>query len=180
MKKIGFSLVMTAVILTALEVAASAYGSKNNCKLFILGMSDVLRSNLLFILVPLLVGIASLLLLTYKVRGSKSGKWLPAASMILCCGFLAICSSLAKSSGSIGSRVYSEKSPDGKHTMYYIRRTDDANEEYRLYYRRTGVISYEDSFHRISIAEGSPEIQWGSDCITYDGRKYEYSSYGDD
>lgn len=179
MKKAGFVLVMIAVILIALEAAVSAYESRNNCKLFIISMSDVLRSNLVFILVPFLIGAASLLFLIYKIRESRKGKWLPVTVMVISCGFLAFFLSLAISSKNIGARVYSEKSPDGRHTMYYIKRTDDANEEYRLYYRRTGVISYEDSFRRISIAEGSPEIHWGSDCISYDGREYEYSSYGD-
>ncbi len=68
------------------------------------------------------------------------------------------------------------KSPDGKHTLYYLEMADESTGvSCKVCYRREGLVTYEKLF----IMDPAREImlQWGDTWFMYRTTTYEYSDY---
>ena len=70
----------------------------------------------------------------------------------------------------LGESLVSMKSPDGKHTLYYVD-GEGGEKESRSVYRKSGMFEYE----RIFYSDKSfSDFQWAEDGVEHNGKIFKY------
>ena len=157
-----------------------AYSHTTGESVFLLGMSDRLISNMGFWLAPFFFGLSFMCLLLWMIDRKRKKKWIPVTCMSLFFGIFLIITLVIVKEGSFesaGSLVRKQKSPDGHHAVYYTYGNRFSKSGYRVYYRRTGMFTYERIFDSYSFLGEDAAIGWKDDCFSYEGHDYEYSYY---
>ena len=180
MKVLSIISSLFAAVCLLLFIIAESYNRTTGESVFLLGMSDRLMINMGFWLAPFFFGLSFMFLLLWMIDRKKKKKWIPVTGMSLFFGiFLIITLVIAKEGGfeSAGSLVRKQKSPDGHHAVYYTYGNHLSKSGYRVYYRRTGMFTYERIFDSYSFQDDDAAIEWKDDCFSYEGKDFEYSSY---
>ncbi|MCR4793690.1 MAG: hypothetical protein K5898_00630 [Ruminococcus sp.] len=69
----------------------------------------------------------------------------------------------------LGESLETMKSPDGKHSLYYID-GEDGETESRSVYRKSGVFEYERIFYS---DDNFSDFEWSEDGVEHDGKNFE-------
>ena len=177
MKIIKFSrgLFFTLALLFGCLFTFLAFTGNSYRKMRAIGcITEDLISDILFVISPLLMGIAALAAFIVIVKRCYGRKrlMLVMAIMFICFSGIAY---LAR--GIDTNRIMRElESPDGKHMLYYVQeRNDYLGTDWMRVYRRTGFFTYDAVF---SVDNDKTDlIKWDDNDVEYNGKIYEYSSY---
>lgn len=83
----------------------------------------------------------------------------------------------SKGVSNMGEIVHKVKSPDKAHAFYYYKKDTGLKLDTYIYFRRTGMFTYEPLFK--CFDEPVPELEWTEKSIVFMGEKFAYSSYGE-
>jgi hypothetical protein len=131
------------------------------------GMPENFISNLCFVGVPLFIGAAAVISLVERIRENRNGIIILGFVALLCGGALGLI--YAISSGHIGDFMHEMESPDGKHSVYYVRNKYSGDVEWlrkgdgHVYY----IIKRTDS-------GALDDIEWKDDALSVDGETFGY------
>ena len=137
-------------------------------------VTEDMISDILFVISPLLVGLAAFaayIVIVKRYYGRKN-TMLVMAIMFVCFSWIAY---LTK--GIDTDRVLHKiKSPDGKYYLYYVQeRNDYLDTDWMRVYRRTGLFTYDAVF---SVDNDKIDLlEWDDKGVEYDGKIYDYSWY---
>ena len=175
MKKIRlFEYILSGLAVICILAMLTLYLSRNKelMKAFF-GITETMAENICFVLAPALFGTAALLGFIEKCRDGGKHKALMLCGTILC--YLMVVLIIALCGTKIGSPLKKFKSPDNKHTLYYMDYTTDEGNEKRVFFVRKNIIEYDPVFGMRD--KDTDNIEWEDDYFLYHGWRYKYSEY---
>ena len=131
------------------------------------GMPENLISNLCFTGAPLFLGAASVISLVDRIRNDKGGKVIIGIVAFLCVGMLGLI--YAITGGSLGYFMHKIESPDGKHTVYYVRNKNDGDV---AWLRKLDGSKY--YYFRHTDTDAIESIEWMDDKLSVGGETISY------
>ncbi|SEH79957.1 hypothetical protein SAMN02910265_02755 [Ruminococcus flavefaciens] len=131
------------------------------------GMPESLISNLCFIGIPLFIGAAAVISLVERIRANKNGVIILGFVALICGGALGLI--YAITGGHIGYFMHELESPNGNHSVYYVRN------------KETGDVAWlrKGNGHTYYIIKSTDtgaldDIEWKDDALSLDGEIFEY------
>lgn len=131
------------------------------------GMPESLISNLCFIGIPLFIGAAAVISLVERIRANKNGVIILGFVALICGGALGLI--YAISGFHIGYFMRELESPNGNHSVYYVRN------------KETGDVAWlrKGNGHTYYIIKSTDtgaldDIEWKDDALFLDGEIFEY------
>ncbi len=131
------------------------------------GMPENFISNLCFVGVPLFIGAAAVIALVERIRANKNGVLILGFVALLCGGALGLI--YAISGLHLGYFMHELESPDGKHSVYYVRDKETGDVEWLR--KGDGHIYY---IIKSTDSGALDDVEWKDDALSVDGETFGY------